>query len=66
MVVIQEDQAGELGLLQRHLKYYKMRALKRLLNQNPTTTILGLSHNIVHVILVLTDDKSMTKYRLPM
>ncbi len=55
LVVIQEDQAGELGLLQRHLKYYKMRALKRLLNQNPTTAILGSSHTIVHVILVLTD-----------
>ncbi len=66
LVAIQEDQAGELGLLQRHLKYYKMRALKRLLNQNPTTAILGSSHTIVHVILMLTDEKSMTKYRLPM
>ncbi len=66
LVAIQEDQAGELGLLQRHLKYYKMRALKHLLNQNPTTAILGSSHTIVHVILVLTDEKSMTKYCLPM
>ena len=61
-VVIQEDQAGELGLLQLHLKYYNERALKRLLNlkpsiailglsHDPTTAILGLSHSIVHVIL---------------
>ena len=55
LVAIQEDQAGELGLLQRHLKYYKLRALKRLLNQNLTTAILGSSHIIVHVILMLTD-----------
>jgi len=34
-VAIQEDQAGELGLLQLHLKYYRTRALKRLLNPEP-------------------------------
>ena len=55
LVAIQEDQAGVLGLQQLHLKYYKERALKRLLNQNPTIAILGLSHAIVHVILRLTD-----------
>ncbi len=65
-MAIQEDQAGELGLQQRRLKYYNKRALKRLLNQNPNTTILGSSHTILHVILMLTDEKSMTKYRLPM
>ena len=31
-VAIQEDQAGELGLQRLHLKYYKKRALKRLMN----------------------------------
>jgi len=54
-VAIQEDQAGVLGLRQLHLKYYKERALKRLLNRNPTIAILGSSHTIVHVILGLTD-----------
>ena len=53
-----------LGLPQLHLKYYTERALKRLLNLRPTTAILGLSHPIVHVILSLTDEKSVTKYRL--
>ncbi len=32
LVAIQEDQAGVLGLQQLHLKYYKRRALKRLMN----------------------------------
>jgi len=54
-VAIQEDQAGELGLQRLHLKYYNERALKCLLNLKPSTAILGLSHAIVHVILVLTD-----------
>ncbi len=36
--MIQEDQAGELGLLQPHLKYYKERALKRLFNTKPYYT----------------------------
>ena len=53
-----------LGLPRLHLKYYTERALKRLLNLKPTTTILGSSHSIVHVILLLTDEKSMTNYRL--
>jgi len=44
-----------LGLRQLHLKYYMKRALKRLLNLKPSTAILGLSHTILHVILVLTD-----------
>ena len=34
-MAIQEDQAGELGLQRLHLKYYKERALKRLLNPEP-------------------------------
>ncbi len=55
LVAIQEDQAGVLGLQQQHLKCYKKRALKRLLNRNPITAILGSSHTIVHVILGLTD-----------
>ncbi len=54
-VVIQEDQAGELGLRRLHLKYYSERALKHLLNLKPSITILGSSHTIVYVILVLTD-----------
>ncbi len=37
-MTIQEDQAGELGLLQPCLKYYKKRALKRLLNSEPYYT----------------------------
>ena len=44
LVVIQEDQAGELGLRQLHLKYYNERALKRLLNLKPSIAILGSSH----------------------
>ncbi len=52
-VVIQEDQAGELGLHRLHFKYYNERALKRLLNLKPTTRILVSSHHIVHVILGL-------------
>ena len=44
-----------LGLRRTHLKYYKKRALKRLLNLKPTIAILGSSHIIVHVILGLTD-----------
>src|SRR6266571_9413694 len=63
-VAIQEDQAGVLGLQRLHLKYYSERALKRLLNLKPTTAILGSSHPIIHVILPLTDGKSMTNYRL--
>jgi len=67
-VAIQEDQARELGLLRLHLKYYNKRALKRLSNPNPSTTILGSSHIIVHVISkltdTLTDDESMTNYHL--
>ncbi len=55
LVAIQEDQAGELGLQRLHLKYYNERALKRLLNLKLSITILGSSHTIVHVILVLTD-----------
>ncbi len=54
-----------LGLRRLHLKYYMERALKRLLNLKPSTAILGSSHFIVHVILWLTDDESMTNYRLP-
>ncbi len=54
-MAIQEDQAGELGLQRLHLKYYNERALKHLLNLKPSIAILGLSHTIVHVILVLTD-----------
>src|SRR6266702_6328011 len=50
-VAIQEDQAGELGLQRLHLKYYRERALKCLLNPNPTTPILVSSHRTVHVIL---------------
>jgi len=34
-VAIQEDQAGELGLEKLQLKYYKRRALKRLMNPKP-------------------------------
>ena len=52
-MVIQEDQAGELGLHRLHFKYYNERALKRLLNLKPTTRILVSSHHIVHVILGL-------------
>ncbi len=52
-MVIQEDQAGELGLQQLCLKYYNERALKRLLNLDPTTLILVSSHHIIHVILGL-------------
>ncbi len=52
-MVIQEDQAGELGLRWLHLKYYNERALKHLLNPNPTTWILVSSHRIIHVILGL-------------
>ena len=67
---IQEDQARELGLQRLRLKYYRERALKCLMN--PSTTILGMSHTIVHVISrltdtltdMLTDSKSMTNYRL--
>jgi len=44
-----------LGLRRLHLKYYMERALKRLLNLKPSTTLLGPSHIIVHVILWLTD-----------
>ncbi len=44
-----------LGLQQLHLKYYTERALKHLLNLKPDTAILGSSHTIVHVILLLTD-----------
>jgi len=54
-----------LGLQQLHLKYYNERALKRLLNLKPSIAILGSSHPIVHVISVLTDDESVTNYRLP-
>ncbi len=53
-----------LGLHRLCLKYYNERALKCLLNLKPSTAILGSSHTIVHVILVLTDGKSMTNYRL--
>src|SRR6266702_626821 len=49
-----------LGLPRLHLKYYTKRALKRLLNLKPTTAILGSSHPIIHVILLLTDSKSVT------
>ena len=35
LVAIQEDQAGELGLQRLHLKYYRRRALKRLMNPEP-------------------------------
>ncbi len=35
LVAIQEDQAGVLGLHRLHLKYYKRRALKRLMNPEP-------------------------------
>ncbi len=52
-MAIQEDQAGELGLQQLRLKYYNERALKCLLNPDPTTLILVSSHRIVHVILGL-------------
>ncbi len=55
LVAIQEDQAGELGLQRLHLKYYNERALKHLLNLKPSIAILGLSHTIIHVILMLTD-----------
>ena len=34
-VVIQEDQARELGLHRLHLKYYRRRALKCLMNPEP-------------------------------
>ncbi len=34
-MAIQEDQAGELGLQRLHFKYYKKRALKRLMNPEP-------------------------------
>ncbi len=68
---IEEKMSGDsrrpswsLGLLRLCLKYYTERALKHLLNMKPTTAILGLSHLIVHVILLLTDEKSMTKYCL--
>jgi len=54
-----------LGLQRLHLKYYNERALKRLLNLKPSIAILGSSHTIVHVISSLTDDKSVTNYRLP-
>ncbi len=35
LVMIQEDQAGELGLQRLHLKYYNKRALKHLLKPEP-------------------------------
>jgi len=35
LVVIQEDQARELGLQQLHLKSYNKRALKHLMNPEP-------------------------------
>jgi len=54
-VAIQEDQDGVLVFQQLHFKYYNERALKRLLNLKPSIAILGSSHTIVHVILVLTD-----------
>ena len=63
-MAIQEDQAGELGLQRLHFKYTIERALKRLLNMKPTTAILGSSHPIIHVILSLTDGKSVTNYCL--
>jgi len=63
-VAIQEDQAGVLVFQRLRLKYYNERALKRLLNLKLSIAILGSSHTIVHVILVLTDDKSVTNYRL--
>ncbi len=34
-MAIQEDQAGELDLQQLQLKYYRKRALKRLMNPEP-------------------------------
>ncbi len=37
-MAIQEDQAGELGLARLHLKYYRRRALKRLMNPEPYYT----------------------------
>ncbi len=63
-MAIQEDQAGVLVFQRLRLKYYNERALKRLLNLKLSIAILGSSHTIVHVILVLTDDKSVTNYRL--
>ncbi len=38
LVAIQEDQARELGLRRLHFKYYKKRALKRLMNPEPYYT----------------------------
>ena len=50
-LAIEEEDGGDsrrpswsLGLQQRHLKYYKKRALKRLLNLKPSIAILGSSH----------------------
>ncbi len=50
-LAVEEEDSGDsrrpswsLGLRQRHLKYYKERALKRLLNLKPSTAILGSSH----------------------
>ncbi len=37
-MAIQEDQAGELGLERLQLKYYRERALKRLMNPEPYYT----------------------------
>jgi len=37
-VAIQEDQAGVLGLERLQFKYYKKRALKRLMNPEPYYT----------------------------
>ena len=57
-LAVEEKDSGDsrrprwsLGLRQLHLKYYRERALKRLLNLKPSIAILGLSHTIVHVIL---------------
>ncbi len=63
-VAIQEDQAGVLVFDDYILNTTMKRALKHLLNLKPTTAILGSSHSIVHVILSLTDGKSVTNYRL--
>ena len=63
-MAIQEDQAGALVFDDYILSTTMKRALKRLSNLKPTTAILGSSHPIVHVILSLTDNKSVTNYRL--
>ena len=63
-MVIQEDQAGVLGRVTEpyiHIQGSFKAPLQSVLansvsSLNPTTTVLVMSHSIVHVILPLTDN----------